>query len=144
MILSYKEYTQPLEYTDTKDLKYQIMLSCYNNFKTINDNNITLEHLAKALQSNLVYSNIIWKNNHRNKENAILDIDMLIFDIDNDLTIEEVHLMLPFKMMTLTTTSHTPQHHKFRVFIPLEQKISFSDSLEYTEFLKLFDTKYFN
>lgn len=148
MILSYKEFIQPLEYTDSKDFKHQIMMSCYNNFKTLDDNkiidNAKLETLAKALQHNVVYSNIIWKNNHRKKENALLDVDMLIFDIDNDLRIEEVHSMLPFNMMTLTTTSHTAQHHKFRVFIPLEHKISFNDDLEYAEFLKLFDTKYFN
>lgn len=144
MILSYKEFTPPSVYVDSNDLKDQIMRSCYNEFKTIDDNTIALETLANVLQSDIVYSNIIWEGNHRNKANAILNVDMLIFDIDNGLTIEQVHDMLDFKMMTLTTTSHTPGHHKFRVFIPLEKKVSFSDSLEYTEFLKLFDTKYFN
>ena len=142
MILSYKEFTPPSEYADNKDFKHQVMKSCSNNFKTI-DNNISLEQLSKALKSNMVYSNIIWKGNHRNKFDAILNVDLLIFDIDEGLTIEAVHSMIPFKMMTLTTTSHTLQHHKFRVFIPFEHKISFLDALEYTEFLKLFDTKYF-
>ena len=148
MILSYKEFTPPTTYTDKNDFKNQIMQSCYNDFKTINDNDIIddtrLEEIGKAFQGNVVYSNIIWEGNHRSKQNAILNVDMLIFDIDEDLTIEQVHQMLAFKMMTLTTTSHTPEHHKFRVFIPLDKKVSFGDALEYTEFLKLFDTKYFN
>jgi len=149
MNLSFKEYT---EQTGLQLDKQAVMKSCSNNFRTIQTNetidDVRLNTLGQILQKEIVYSNIVWENNHRKKENAILtDIDFLIFDIDDGLTIEEVHNMFnryDFKIMTLTTTSHTEEHHKFRVLIPLSQKTTFKDTQEYKEFLKLFNEKYFN
>ena len=128
--------------------KNNAMVQCYNNFRSMqHPQAITqqqLQQLGAFLQDNLVYSNIIWKDNHRNKDNAILDnIDLLIFDIDENMTLDEA-LALPFQVMLLTTSSHTEEQDKFRVFIPLSIAVSFTDSTEYTEFLRIIDTQYFN
>jgi len=147
MTLSIKKYDP--SYIDGKLDKNQAMKDCYNGFTTrqapsvITDEN--LKKLAKILQRNCVYSNVIWKDNHRSTDNAILsNIDLLVFDIDDTLSLEDVHSNLKVKAMTLTTTSHTEEHHKFRVIIPLQQQVSFKDDIEYIEFLKLLNTELFN
>ncbi|MDP3023432.1 MAG: hypothetical protein Q8N32_09425, partial [Sulfuricurvum sp.] len=134
------------QYKDGKLDKESAMKRCVDGFKTFNTCNTRndLEQLGKALQSHAVYSNIIWKESYRKKENAILnDVDMLIIDIDEGLTIDEVLTNTPFQIMTLTTASHTEGHHKFRVFILLDKPITFRDNIEYRELLRHIDSKYF-
>ncbi|QOY54528.1 hypothetical protein HUE87_11780 [Candidatus Sulfurimonas marisnigri] len=145
MRFSYKVFTP--KYQGGELDKTQAMKACardYNTFYAQNSES-ELEQLGKSFQNYYVYSNIVWKDNHRKIENAVLEeIDMLIIDIDNGLTISEVLCNTPFQIMTLTTTSHTEEHHKFRVFILLEEPISLKDNIEYRELLKLIDSKYFN
>lgn len=53
--------------------------------------------------------------------------DFSILDIDEDLTIQEAlsrvqeHDLL---CICLTTSSHTPEHHKFRLIFPMSQRVS--------------------
>lgn len=127
--------------------KSEAMKSCVRDFKTIDTQtlfNENLSQLGTQLKNYVVYSNVIWQGNHRKKENAILNnIDILIFDIDDNLNLNDIHQNFPFTMMTLTSVSHTQEHNKFRVFIPLDKQISFRDNTEYSEFLKLFNEEYF-
>ena len=146
MNISVKEFTP--KYTDGKLEKKEIMRNANNNFRTISNDNILqddrLDSLASILQRNLVYSNLTWKDNHRLSKNALLDkIDFLILDIDDGITLDEVHEMVPFKIMTVTTTSHTSEHHKFRVIIPLLKVMSFQDKEEYKVFMKVLNDTYF-
>lgn len=146
MNFSYKEFV-PVYNDGTLD-KSLAMQHCVDGFQVINSNKPMddgqLERLAKILQRHMVYSNIVWKENHRKKENALLDnVDIIILDIDEGFQIKDVIENTPFKIMTLTTTSHTEEHHKFRVFIPLNQSVSFKDNTEYKEFLKVINSKYF-
>ncbi len=147
MSLSIKQFT-PIYHNGKLD-KNKALEACVSDFATteiplpIEDK--VLESLGSMLQYNCVYSNVKWKNNYRNKKNSILeDIRILIFDIDNALTLDEIHQSMKVKMMTLTTTSHTPTHHKFRVIIPLKTPLSFTSPLEYIEFLKLVNEELFD
>ena len=63
--------------------KSSAMRSCVDEFETVrsdkNMNDEQLIRLANILQRHIVYSNIIWKGNHRKKENALLDsVDIII------------------------------------------------------------------
>lgn len=145
MTLSYLGFTPVFK--DNKLDKHLAMQSCVSGFNTIKDKVLSgeeLSNLGTLLQNYVVYSNVIWNGNHRKKENAVLnDIDILIFDIDDTLSLNDIHQQFPFKVMTLTTTSHTQAHNKFRVFVPLDKQISFTNNEEYSEFLKLFNEEYF-
>ena len=145
MKFSYKGFL-PKNKNDEKKSKQEIMKDCVYDFNRYAcDNTIeNLHEFGKLLKNNFVYSNIIWENNHRNKANAKLEnIDMLIIDIDDGLKIDEVIENCPFQIMTLTTTSHTEEHHKFRGFILLNESISLKNNDEYRELLSLIDKKYF-
>jgi len=144
MILSVKKFTKRVIHR--REDKATIMKECVSGFKRINTSNTksNLKKLGEGFKSNCVYSNITWRDDYRKKENAILDkIDMLIMDIDDGLRIDKIIDTIPFSIMTLTTTSHTEEHHKFRVFIPLKQTVTFKDNSEYKELLKLIDSEYF-
>ena len=145
MTLSYLGFTP--KFKDTKLDKDSAMKSCVSGFNTIENKLLfgnELSNLGTQLQNYVVYSNVIWNGNHRKKENAVLnDIDILIFDIDDTLDLNDIHQQFPFTMMTLTTTSHTVARNKFRVFVPLDKQTSFADNEEYREFLKLFNEEYF-
>lgn len=147
MIISAQEYI-PVYLYDNKLNKTAIMKSCITDFNVLNihhnDIDTLLESLGNFLQGSIVYSNITWKTNHRRKDNAILDsINLLVLDIDSGLTIQEV-LEFDFKALLLTTTSHTDEHHKFRVLIPCAKNISFENHEDFKLFMSTVDEKYFD
>ena len=117
--------------------KTDAMFQAVRNFKRHNVE--TLEDLYTILDKNCVYSPVYFNNNHRMKENAILTIDLMVFDIDNGTTMNEVlnsKLGQKREIMLLKTASWTPQLEKFRVFIPLAKPLTFTNTDEYREYYK--------
>ena len=142
MKISIKRFTP--KYIDGKLNKQQAMFDCVKDFKVHKVD--SLEELGVMVNNNVVYSPVEFENSHRNKDNAIIkDIDLLVFDIDDGQTIDEVlngKLGSKYEIMTLTTASHSEKLHKFRVFIPLAKPISFDNADEYREFYKFIDEYY--
>lgn len=151
MIFSYKDYSMDKAVWLAKERnqtshKGAAMSLCSLDFINITNESKPcdeLEGLGKFLQRDIVYSPVTFNNNHRKIENAILEVDMLIFDIDDGLTLKDVYV-LPYKIMLLTTTSHTKEHNKFRVFIPLTKKITFDSPEHYKLFYKKVGEELFN
>jgi hypothetical protein len=128
---------------DGKLDKQAVMKASVSDF-SVGEFKGNLEKLGAVFRTNVVYSNMKWKNNYRLKDNANLkSIDIMLLDIDNGLTIEEV-LKIPFALMCLTTTSHTPEKPKFRVFLPLLEPIEFLNNEEYKELMELISETYFS
>ena len=59
-------------------------------------------------------------------------LSAIILDIDGGITIEDFKRTIHFKYYLYTTFSHKPDHHKFRVIIPIEHPLTF----------KSYDTKF--
>jgi hypothetical protein len=141
MRLTIKKFTEVLREDGTLD-KHQVMKNSVSDFRT-GDFTGTLSDLGKVLKDNIVYSNIKWANNYRLQANANLSqIDIFLLDIDNGLTIEEV-LKIPLNLMCLTTTSHSKEKDKFRVFLPLSEPISLENNEEFKELMGLISSTYF-
>ncbi|MEO0304546.1 MAG: MobA/MobL family protein [candidate division WOR-3 bacterium] len=78
------------------------------------------------------YSNIIWDNGQRKGQNA-KEITAIILDIDATDTIERVQETLGKKGLEsyiVTTKSHTPEKHRFRVIIEIREKITDKKDLQ--------------
>ena len=123
--------------------KHDAMFQCVRDFKRHNVE--TLDELNGLVNRNVVYSPVHFEGNHRNKDNAVLTIDMLVFDIDDGQTMDEVlesKLGLNWEIMLLKTASWTPQLEKFRVFVPLATPLTFNNTDEYREFYKFIDSYY--
>ncbi|MDF1876137.1 hypothetical protein JHD48_10375 [Sulfurimonas sp. SAG-AH-194-I05] len=104
-----------------------------------------IQKLASLVSKNIVYAPIHFRGNYRKKENAILDIDLMVFDIDDGKTMDAVldsKLGQNYEVLLLKTASWTAIKEKFRVFIPLKTPIAFSDIDEYREFYKFIDRYY--
>jgi len=66
---------------------------------------------------------------HRHADNFI-SCDLLVYDIDDGLTIDEAKIVIENEglcCLALPTPSHTEEHHKFRIIIPLSRTIYNSD-----------------
>lgn len=54
------------------------------------------------------------------KSDNVIDVSCLVYDYDDGTTIEQAHLTwAPWMNILHTSWSHTPEHHKFRVVLPL-------------------------
>ena len=101
-----------------------------------------IDHLLSILKDGcILYSNFIW-NGNRSSCNAQLSISQFIFDFDDGLTLDSIN-HLPFCAWTLTTNSHTPQKHKFRVFIPLKETFTFKDQKHYKDIFNFIGDLFF-
>lgn len=61
------------------------------------------------------------------REDNFLSTDLLVFDIDQGMTLDdafEVVQDLELTCLALPTTSHTEEHHKFRMLFPLAKTIT--------------------
>ena len=142
MRLTVKQFTEILKDDGSLD-KQAIMRNSVADFKSGSFKG-TLADLGEVLKDNIVYSNIKWRDDYRLQANADLsNIDIILLDIDNGLSIDEV-LKLPFSLMCLTTTSHTVEKPKFRVFLPLLDPISLVNNDEFKELLSLISSTYFS
>lgn len=141
MKLSIKKF-KPTYKEDGKLDKMEAMFSCARDFKVKFPK--TINELYTLVCANCVYAPVKWSNNHRNKANAQLDIDLLVFDVDDGLTIDEVldTVGAEYEILVLETASHKEAHHKFRVFIPLANTITFKTPSEYREFYKFIDKEF--
>lgn len=69
--------------------------------------------------------------------------DCLIFDIDDGLDIDTAYKMFScYEGLIATTKSHTPEKHRFRIILPLQERTSCTYE-EYTDAMRwLMDTAY--
>lgn len=143
MTLSLKAFNAVYQEDGSLD-KSKVMQNCYEGFQVyICD--VSLEKIGGFFQHDIVYSNITWTDGHRCQANAnISSIDVIPIDMDKGTTSIDMVLELPFQVMCLTTTSHTPEKPKFRVFVPLLEAISLNNNQEYKELMRLMSEKYFN
>lgn len=95
--------------TTTKELT-PMFNSC--NWKSINDQTV----ITKETKYNKVFVAKTAKN--------VIDSSMLILDYDDGTSIADVlEQLVDYKHIGYTSFSHTPEHNKFRVIIPLTQPI---------------------
>ena len=142
MKISTHKYIPKLLEDGTLD-KQDAMLQSVGNFKTFNID--SLDNLYKKVNKNVIYAPIHFRGKYRKKENAILDIDLLIFDIDTGKTMDKIldsKLGMNYEIMLLKTASWSVKKEKFRVFIPLKSSIKFDNIDEFREFYKFINTYY--
>jgi hypothetical protein len=75
-------------------------------------------------------------NGYRLQANFV-STDFMVLDIDNGMTIEEAENMvhkLDIITLCLPSTSHSPEHHKFRLVFPLSRSITKKEVFEATMF----------
>lgn len=87
-----------------------------------------------------------WVNHHledgdvgkgyRKKENVIAGCDCVAIDIDEGCTIEKAQTLLnEYAYHMHITKSHTPEHHRFRIVMPLSHQIYLNDE-DFKQFMK--------
>lgn len=87
-----------------------------------------------------------WVNHHlmygnegkgyRNKDNVLTGCDMIVLDIDENFTIPQIRCLLEeYTYHIHTTKSHTEEHHRCRVILPLSHRVKLNDE-DYTRFIR--------
>lgn len=72
---------------------------------------------------------------HRTKQNVLPGFNLIVLDVDGDVSINTVKLLLKdFKYHLYTTKSHTEEENCFRVILPANFELHMSDE-EYKEFM---------
>lgn len=79
-----------------------------------------------SLVTSYAWSPFIFSNNKRLASNFI-ETSFLVYDIDEGMSIEKASQIVELNKLCaliLPSTSHTPEHHKFRIILPLSQTVS--------------------
>jgi hypothetical protein len=93
----------------------------------------TTEDDLIELVTNYAYSPFIFQEYRR--ESDFLSTDLVVFDIDEKMKIEEAEKIINELQLTclcLPSTSHSEEHHKFRLIFPLSRTISDPDDFRAT------------
>ena len=105
--------------------------------------NIKWEDMHKIVcsENGIMYSSHRYKSGHRKKENAISGFNLLIFDFDEDTTIDEVsNYFKDYDFLIATTRSHLKEKNgkiceRFRLILRLNKTL-FLNSSQYEAFMR--------
>jgi len=104
------------------------------NFKNIHQPFNKLYRLAQKNDLNWCAHHL--QNGHRADENIIPGFNLVVLDVDDGTTIDEVKtLMKDYKCLIYTTKRHTPAAHRFRLIIPTNYFLKL-DTSDYKEFMQ--------
>lgn len=84
-----------------------------------------------------------WVSHHllkgyRNEESVLAGFNMIVLDIDKDISMSTVELLLKdYKWLMYTTKRHTNQENRFRVILPMSHILRL-DHIEFKEFMNNF------
>jgi len=95
------------------------------------------DQLHKMTQApDIHWCNHHFAQEHRSDENTIPGFNMVVFDFDGGVPLETVHdLLSAYRFMTYTTKRHTPDHHRFRLLLPMNYVLAL-DKKDYTIFIE--------
>lgn len=111
-----------------KDSKFASKANKSTNPCGFTNQSIKWEDIGSALNSSCSYTAGSFKSSSRSKKNFIDEsMNILMYDIDEGMTIEECLVLLKdYNIIILTTKNHSPMLHKFRVL--LQMKTTFDKS----------------
>ena len=77
---------------------------------------------------------------HRSEENAIPGFNLVVFDVENSVSMSTAQLLLKgYKYLMYTTKRHTEEENRFRIILPINYELKL-DAKDYKEFMSnLFD-----
>lgn len=76
-------------------------------------------HLLTQAQG-MHWANHQFDRGHRHEEVAIPGFNMVVIDVDGEVSLNTVHdLMKDYRFMTYTTKRHTPEQNRFRLILPI-------------------------
>lgn len=94
-------------------------------------------HLLTQAQG-IHWCNHTFREDHRLEDNVIPGFNMVVLDIDSGTSLNQVHSLLEnYTFMTYTTKRHTPDHHRFRLIIPIPYVLELEQE-DYEQFIKNF------
>lgn len=98
---------------------------------------VPFNKLTKMLQKPAYnFCNHHFVDNHRNDDNVISGVNMLILDVDEGMTIQEaLQIFKKHNYYMYTTKRHTESEHRFRILLPLSHNLKLNKQ-EYTEFVE--------
>lgn len=75
------------------------------------------------------------RNEHRSEESVVPGFNMIVLDIDEGVSLKQAQeLMSEYVYMTYTTKSHTDDHNRFRLILPINYNLELETD-EYKEFM---------
>lgn len=105
--------------TDSKDYRKD------KSFKGFKYNKYKLSDLTTLLKGDYAYSPFEFKDGRRSNDNIISETNWIIFDVDeSELPLDTLHeTYLSGTCHIIATTSDSSNMHKFRLILPIAQKI---------------------
>ena len=91
-------------------------------------------------QANLHWANHNFIGNYRLEDNVIPGFNMVVIDVDGEVSVETAKLLLQeYKFLIYTTKRHTPNENRFRIILPISHKLAL-DGNEFKGFMaNIFD-----
>lgn len=81
------------------------------------------------------WANHFFKDAHRADDNAIPGFNVLVLDVDQGTSVDMARsLMEEYKFLLHTTKSHTDEHHRFRMILPIKYELKLDED-DYREFM---------
>lgn len=86
-------------------------------------------------QPNLHWANHNFISNYRLEDNVIPGFNMVVIDVDGEVSVETAKLLLQeYKYLIYTTKRHTASENRFRIILPISHKL-FMDGNEFKSFM---------
>jgi len=124
---------ETLKNTNMEELPISVSDDITINFKNMVVPFDKLHRLAQKSDLNWTAQHL--KDGYRSDDNIIPGFSLVVLDVDDGTTIEEVRLLLKdYKALIYTTKRHTPAAHRFRVVMPTNYFLKL-DSQDYKEFM---------
>lgn len=85
--------------------------------------------------NNYNWSNHHYRQQYRTEDGAIPGFNLVVIDVDDGITIDMAqNLLKEYTYHMYTTKSHTPDHHRFRIVMPINYILKL-DSADFKEFM---------
>ncbi|MBL1322190.1 MAG: hypothetical protein COA63_014195 [Methylophaga sp.] len=83
----------------------------------------------------LHWTNHTFLDEHRSNDNVIPGFNLVVIDVDGEVSLDTVHeLLKEYKFMTYTTKRHTEENNRFRLILPINYNLKLDDK-DYKEFM---------
>lgn len=145
---SFEDGIEFFEGESLKDTDLNDMIFSYSNHAAYNYTNDVGEGPGNPVafrdfdqlvaQPDLHWCNHEFENGHRSNDNTLLGFNMIVCDVDGEVSLNNAKdLLRDYEFMTYTTKRHTEKENRFRIMLPTSH-VLYMGQEEYREFIENF------
>ncbi len=142
-IIIKKSYVDGIEFIKGESLKENDMTKLIVGYSSdittgyVNEFGKGMADLKKLInEPGLHFTAHHWKDGYRNKANVVQGFNLVILDVDKDVSISTAQeLLKDYEHLIYTTKRHTEANNRFRIILPLSHELHLSPD-DYSKFME--------